>query len=125
MKYNVLLERNEDTKAIEAQERSRFLKSVLESFEVGIEFDPDEELSIEKKSKLRSDLREFELNLIYEHDGGMKIFLRDDLVAEWYKPFYKLKIDPSQKDPNDKLYLQMDISFWTILEDEEGGEMQE
>lgn len=118
MKYNILLNKSEDTKAVEAQEQSRFVKSILEALEVPIEFDPDEPLSIVKKQKLRQDLKEFNINILDDMTGGLKIFIGNDLIAEWYKTTYKLKQDLSQMDKQDRLYLQAEVFFWSIFEEE-------
>lgn len=119
MKYNILLSRSENTKEIEHQEQNRFIKSVLEALEVEIEFNPDEPLSIEQKQKFNQSIRDFNLHIINDFDGGIKIYLGEDLIAEWYKATFKLKSDLSQIDPRDRLYLLMEVFFWTIFEDEE------
>lgn len=122
MLYKILLSRFDDTKAAEAQEQSRFLKSILEALEVPIDFDPDEPLSIEKKQKLREDFKSFNLHVLTEVDGGMRIFVGDDLIAEWFKSTYKLKQDLSQRNRQDRLYLEMTVNFWSIFEEEDAGE---
>ncbi len=126
MQYNILLSRNEDTKAVEGQEQSRFIKSVLEALEVPIEFDPNEPLSIAEHQRLRKSFKEFNIHVINDVDGGIKITVGDDLIAEWYKCTYKLKQDLSQRDPRDRLYLEMAVNFWTIFEesDKERSEME-
>jgi hypothetical protein len=128
VQYSILLSRSEDTKAVEGQEQSRFIKSVLEALEVPIEYDPDEPLTIEMRQKLRQSFKEFNIHVINDMDGGLKISVGDDLIAEWYKSTYKLKQDLSQKDPQDRLYLEMTVNFWTVFEDfekEDGSEMQQ
>lgn len=119
MQYTVLLSKTEKTKEIEQQEQDRFIKSILEALEVPIEFDPDIPQTIEQKRKFRQELRDFKLQIINDIDGGVKIFVGDDLIAEWYKSSYKLKQDLSQVNPNDKLYLEMQVNFWSMFEDEE------
>lgn len=125
MQYEILLSKSENTKAIEEQEQSRFIKSVLESLEVDIDYDPEEPLSGEDRQRLRSNFRQFNLGIIDDRDGGLKILLGQDLIAEWYKATYKLKQDLSEPDPHNRLYLEMSVSFWTIFEEEEGGESEE
>lgn len=127
MKYQILLLRNEDRKAVEGQEQARFIKSVLEALEVPIEFDPDVPLSVEDHQRLRHSFKEFNIHVINDVDGGVQITIGEDLIAEWYKSTYKLKQDVSERNPQDKLYLEMTVNFWTIFEDEsgtEGSEMQ-
>lgn len=122
MQYTILLSRFEDTKAVEAQEQSRFIKSILEALELPIEFNPDQELSIDEHQKFKQSLRDFNLNVIDDMDGGIKIYVgnnKNDLVAEWYKPTYKLKKDLSQLNKRDQLYLEMNNVFWSVFEEEE------
>lgn len=125
MKYTILLSKNEDTKAVEGQEQSRFIKSVLEALDIPIEYDPDQLLSIADHQRLRQSFKEFNIHIIDDVDGGVRITIGDDLIAEWYKSTYKLKQDPSQRDPRERIYLEMSINFWSIFEesDEEGGEL--
>ncbi len=122
-----MLSRDEDTKAVEGQEQSRFIKSILEALEVPIEFEPDELLSVENHQRLRKAFKEFNIHIIDDMDGGVKISIGDGLIAEWYKSTYKLKKDLSQRDPRDRLYLEMAVNFWSIFEEPDGeeSEMQE
>lgn len=128
MKYNILLSRSEDTKTVEGQEQARFIKSVLEALEVPIEFNPEEPLSIVDHQKLRKSFKEFNIHVIDDIDGGIRVSIGDDLIAEWYKATYKLKKDPLEKNRREQLFLEMEINFWTIFEDEpsdeKGSEMQ-
>lgn len=120
MKYTILLSRSDNTKEVEAQEQNRFIKSVLESLEVPIEFDPDTDPSIEQKQKFRSDLREFGLHIHNDMNGGIKILLGEErsCIAEWFKSTYKLKQDLSQPEPFERLYIEMYVHFWTVFEDD-------
>jgi hypothetical protein len=118
MRYTILLNKNEKTKEIEAQEQSRFVKSIFEALEIPVEFNPDEPYSIDDRLRLRSSLNSYNINIIGDIDGGLKIFVKTDLIAEWKKPHYVLKIDGSQIDPNKKLYLEMHINFWSVFESE-------
>lgn len=122
MEYSILLSRAEKVKLVEEQEQSRFVKSMLESLEVPIEYDPETPLTIEQRQKLRQEFNEFNLKIIDDSNGGIRILLGRDLIGEWYKPTYKLKQDLSEPDPKDRLYLEMSVSFWSIFEDEESEE---
>lgn len=119
MRYTILLDKNEKTKDIEAQEQSRFIKTVLEALDVQIEFNPNEPLTIESKMALRKSFTDYKINVIDDMDGGLKIFVSNDLIGEWYKCGYKLKQDPSQLDPKKRLYLEMSVHFWMIFENTE------
>jgi hypothetical protein len=124
LNYNILLDRREDTRAIEIQEQNRFIKSVLEALGVQIEWTPDEPLSIEGKQNLRKEFSKFNIRTINDMDGGIKFFVGEDLIAEWYKVKYKLKQDLSKIDHREQLYLEMNVNFWTIFEQEERQAME-
>jgi hypothetical protein len=119
MRYTILLDKNEKTKEVEAQEQARFVKSIIEALEVPIEWNPEEPFSVESKLKFKKSLNAYNINVISDTDGGLKIFVGSDLIAEWYKCSYKLKQDIGQIDPNKKLFLEMTVSFWSIFEKNE------
>jgi len=116
MRYTILLNKNEKTRDIEAQEQARFVKSILEALEVPIEWNPEEPLSVDSKIGFRKALGVYNINIISDIDGGMKVYVHDDLIGEWYKCSYKLKKDSAQMNPTKKLYLEMTVNFWTIFE---------
>jgi len=122
MRYTILLKRNENTKNIETQEQSRFIKTILEALEVDINYKSEEPLSIEDKIRTRKSLEFYGITIIESHDGCLKIFAEKELIAEWKKPTYKMKKDLSQVDPNKKLYMEMNIEFWTVFEQDNGKE---
>lgn len=119
MKYKVLLSRFEDTREFESQEQSRFINSIFEALELPINFDPDAPLTVEIRQEIRQKLKEFNIDIIDDMDKGIKIYIGDDIIAEWYKTIFKLKQDISQKDPQDRLYIEANINFWSVFEDKE------
>lgn len=116
MQYTILLSKNENTKEVEAQEQARFVKSVLETLEVPVDLKSEEPLSVDDKIKFRKALNNYNINIINDSDGGLKIFVNKDLIGEWFKCKYILKKDYNQIDPSKKLYLEMQVNFWTIFE---------
>lgn len=118
MQYTILLDKHENTKDVERQEQARFIKTVLDSLDVPIDWNPDESLTITSKLKLRQTLEMYNIHILDDTDSGIKIFVNRDLIGDWSKPHYILKTDYSQIDPNKKLYLEMNINFWTIFEEE-------
>jgi|ERR1700733_11037816 len=119
MQYTILISRYENAKEVEAQEQARFVKTILEALEVDVPFNPDEPFSIEEKIKTRKALSFYNITIIENHGGGLKIFVERELVAEWKKPFYKMKQDNSQIDPKKRLYMEMQVNFWTVFEQEQ------
>lgn len=116
MKYKLLLGRNENIKKIEEQEQARFVKSSLEVLGVPNNFNPDEPLSIEGKINFKKILDEYNINIIDDMDGGIKIYVGTDLAAEWKKVSYKLKINNKQK-----LCTEMEVNIWNALDEQQGG----
>lgn len=118
MQYTILLDKNESTKQVAAQEQARFIKSILEALEVPLDWNPDEPLSVDKKIELLKILSNYNINIIDNLDGEISIYVNTDLIAEWKKCKYKLKRDLTQIDPKKKLYIEMEVSFWSIFENE-------
>ena len=119
MQYQILLDRGENTKKVEEQEQARFVKSVLEALEAPIEFDPDSELSFDDKKKFRQALRNYNISIITDHDGGLEIFVERELIAKWHKCKYKLKEDRHEIDRSKRLFWEMTVDCWTIFDDQE------
>lgn len=118
MRYTILLDKNENTKEAEAQEQARFLKTIIESLDLPIAFNPDETLTIENKIELKKSLDKYNINVITDNDGGMQIFIEQDLIGEFKKCKYKLKENVATRDPNKKLYLEMQVNLWNAFEAE-------
>lgn len=122
MHYAILLNKSEDTKQVEAQEQSRFIKSITEALGIELDWNPDEELTIEKKQELQSAFKKFNISIVDDADGGLKIYVERDMIAEWFKCKYKLKQDHSIIDRKKQLYLEMNINFWSVFEEENNQE---
>jgi hypothetical protein len=118
MHYTILLNRDDNTKEIETQEQFRFIKSILETIQAPIEFNPEKEFTIEDKIKFKQELSHFNINIIDDMDGGLKIYVEKDLIAEWIKPTYVLMEDKSNIDLMKKLYLKMNITFRSVFEND-------
>jgi hypothetical protein len=116
MRYTILLERNENIHAVELQEQSRFIKSVLEALEIPFTWNLDEPLSVDKKIDLKKILRSYNVNILNDTAGGIEIFVDKECVAKWYKPEIKLK-----QDVKKQLLTELNINFWIVFEDGEGG----
>jgi hypothetical protein len=124
MKSIVLLSSSENTKQVEKEEQDRFVRNILETFGIPTNdfWDDTEVLSVEGKIKLRNVLSTYNIQIIDDSDGGLKVYCDGDTIGEWKKCEYSLKKDLKQKDPSKKLYLEMKIDNWFILEDAENNE---
>jgi hypothetical protein len=129
MERSIYLDRD-DCESIENEERSLFVRGILE--EIGIPEEslydvwPELELSIEHKMKLRKLLDELDLEIIYDGGRGVKIYHGNPpngkLIAEWFKPRFIMKKDIQARDSNKKLYYEMVIKTWSAFEEENDDE---
>lgn len=121
MKGTLLLNYDENTKAVEEEERTRFLHSLLEQMGLPVnEFWTGElNLSVDQRIKLRNILATYSVQVIEDLDGHMQVYVENELVGEWYKCSYKLKKDLRQIDPKKRVYLEMEINYWSIFEEQE------
>ena len=63
MEYKILLDRNEKTSQIEAEEQTRFVISVIEALEIPFEWDSNEPFTIFDKVQLRKIFWSFRNNV--------------------------------------------------------------
>lgn len=121
MQGTILLNANEDTRKVEEEEKSRFIKGIIDLMGIPLEgiWNDDEELSLEKRMKLREIFSSYNVKIIDYHDGTLEIYVDNDLIAEWKKCEYVLKRDIAAIDPTKKLYLEMKINYWSIFENTE------
>ena len=121
MKATILLNYNENTKKVEDEEKTRYLRNILEMMGMPIqEFWPDDSpLSVDQRMKMRGVLAKYGVQVIDDLDGHMEIYVEGDKVAEWQKCTYKLKRDLSERDPRKQLYLEMEVTCWSLFEEAE------
>ena len=121
MKATILLNHNENTHKVEEEEKTRFLRNILEQMGVPIaEFWTTEStLSVMQRMKLRNLLSTYNIQVIDDMDGHLQIFVEEKLVAEWFKCTYKLKRDLKERDPKKQLYIEMEINCWSLFDEQE------
>ncbi len=121
MKATILLNYNENTKQVEEEEKTRYLRTLLEQIGVPIQefWSSEIQLSTEQKIKLRDILSQYNINVIDSLDGLFQIYVENKLIAEFLKPTYKLKRDLREIDPRKQLYLEMTIETKDLLENNE------
>lgn len=118
MEYTILLDKSAVVREVEAEEQTRFVISIVEALEVPFEWNSNEPFSMLDKIRLRKVLGQYNVSVINDMEGGVKIFLEREKIAEWKKATYVLKEDLSQIDPKKKLYIEMKCSFSSIYEDQ-------
>lgn len=121
MKAKVLLNYYENVKQIEEEEQSRFLRNLLEQMGVPIDsfWNSDMILNTAQRINLRKILSDYNINVIDDLDGHLQIYVENELVGEWFKSTYSLKRDLRETDLKKQRYLEMQISNWTIFEENE------
>lgn len=121
MKGTLLLNHNEDTKAIEEEEKNKFLYAILDQMGLPVKefWTNDSILTVDQRMKLRNILSTYNIDVLDDSDGHMQIYVEDELIGEWYKCEYKLKKDLRQRDPRKQLYLEMQVNYWSIFEQQE------
>jgi len=108
-------------KSVEEEEMNKFVKSFLLSMDLPNieEIWPDICLkSAKEKLKLRSMLSKYEIEVISDGDRGIKIYLKDELIAEWFKPNVILKKElHATKKLKDQYYYELKIKSSSIFEE--------
>lgn len=120
MHATILLNANENTQEVEKQEKMRFLRSLLEQIDLPISdiWDPDVLiLDNSKLLNLLNLLNTYHIQVIDDNDGGMKVYVDNELIAIWYKASYKLKRDHSNPNQKKQLFLEMTINFWSLFDE--------
>ena len=120
MNYTVLLDSDTNVKESESEEKSKFIRSILESLNIDLTFWNSEELtlSIDNRIHMRKILSQYEIDIIEAADGELNIFFEKSKIGSWSKPTYILKRDCSNVDPKKQLYLEMCVNFTSIFDDD-------
>jgi len=120
MKQKILLNYNENTKIVEEEESSKFIKNILLSMGIPVdEFWQNDILNFEQKITLRKYLLAYNVKIIDDLDGHIQIYFEDKLVGEWLKPIYFLRRDLREINPKKQLYLEMEINYTTVFDESE------
>lgn len=125
MKGTILLNHSENTHQIEQEEKNRFLQQLLEQMFEGTPdvlsqivniWNNSNSLTAPQKVMVRELLNTYNIQVLDDNDGEMKIYVEGELVGQFFKPNYKLKRDYSQLDKRKQLYLEMSINCWSVFE---------
>ena len=124
MKATILLNHTENTRQVEDEEKTRFLKGVLDQMGVPIQefWTSDMPLTVDQRIKLRGILGTYGIQVIDDLDGHMQIWVSSEgeqqKVADWFKCTYKLKRDLRALDPRKQLYLEMEVNCWSLFDED-------
>lgn len=123
MEYKILLDKSENIRQVEAEEQTRFVVSIIEALEIPFDWNSNEPFTVLDKVRMRKLLGQYNVSVIDDMEGGVKIYLDRDPIAEWNKPFFILKEDPSQLERSKRLFIEMQCSFNSIFEQKETESM--
>ncbi len=81
MKFNVLLNYDENTRQVEEEEKSKFIKQILSQMGLPVEefWTSDTALSAREKIKLREIISAYNIVIIDDLDGHMQIYVDNDI----------------------------------------------
>lgn len=121
MKSVILLNYNENTKQVEEEEKARFVQNILGilNLPVGDLWNEDLTMSVENRIKYINFLSMYSIDIVDSIDGELEIYCEDKKIAQWEKPTYVLKKDPSQVNPRRKLFLEMHLNYWSVFDENE------
>lgn len=121
MESVILLNKNENTRKIEGEEKARFTQYIFEMLGLPLHDVLDENgfVKPEEKIKYNNILSSYSIEILDNIGEDLEIYLENKLIAKWEKPNYVLKKDCSQINPRKKLYLEMHLNYWSVLEENE------
>lgn len=122
MENIILLDLDENINLVEEQESSRFIRSILESMGIDLsELWIDDQLNISQKIKIRELLSQYQIKIIAIPNKGVSIYLDNEIIAQWFKPEYKIHFDNDSSDSTKKFYLEMKVKYTSVFENEGVG----
>ncbi len=119
MQYTILLDSRANIREVEAEEQTKFVVSIIEALEIPFEWDSNTPFSIFDKVKLRKVLSQYNISVLDDMSGCIKILLEREQIAVWHKPSFMLKEDLSQIDSKKRLYIEMKCHFDSIYDEAE------
>lgn len=95
--------------------------SILE--ETGIDFEdtlPEdgdyESLEVLERAFIRKKLEVNQIFVLDNRDETLEIYIEDELIAKWDKPYYKLHFDGSKVNPKERFYMEVDVFFGSVFD---------
>jgi len=122
MKFNANADRGQEA-AVVGKLRYQWIQWVLEQTGVnwGDSFsetgDP-EDATILQKALMRKNLDQNKIEINDLHDGSVEIYVGNERIAYWAKPYYKLCIDNTKINKKDRQYTEIDFECWSVFDEE-------
>jgi hypothetical protein len=123
--YIVKLNVGANRRAIEQEEKARFLRATLE--QVGVDttefwtYNEGDPLpfSVDMRENLRKVYEHYNIQVLDQEDGSIEIYVDGSQVAKWSVIQYILKPDLEQLDPRKRVYLEAKYATQLFIEHEE------
>jgi len=110
---NVILVNQQDALEIENEEKIKWALALLETMGIlGWKLEP----TMDNLRKIRRELKEEDIDVIDDSNGGLEIYHANILIGEWRKPRYVLREDPKERSIHYKYYLEMHIDSKSHLD---------
>jgi len=106
----VIIVKRSEEKEVEQREKSRWIRDILKKMGIpGIE-DWGDNLTMNDLRRIRKELKMLSVDIIDDSDNGIDIYWNMELIAEWKRPTYILRVDPNEIDQKYKYYLEMHLN---------------
>jgi len=120
----VLLVDRHEARKIEEEEKAKWIRSVLEKIGVPLD-DWPENPSMANLRKMRDLFRAAGIEIINDNCEGIEIYLNDEMVAYWRRPFYKMVMDPRERDVRYKFYYEMHLQCDSVYDQNQQESQQD
>lgn len=112
----IMIKRDEQVDR-ELKEKSKWVREILGKIGLPVE-EWSEELSMDDIRRIRTELKNLDLDILDDCDNGLEIYYQGNLIAEWRRPRYVLIENPRERDPRHRYSLQMHINSRSVFDEQ-------
>jgi hypothetical protein len=122
MNFTANADRGEEKNVVEKL-RYQWIQFILEQTGADLEDcfsesgDP-EDATILQKALLRKKLDQNKITVKDIHDGSLEIYVEEERIAYWNKPYFRLRIDNNKINKKNQQYIEIDMGCWSIFDEE-------
>lgn len=73
--------------------------------------------TILQKALLKKILKQNKIIIKDYHDESLEIYVDEERIAYWSKPYYKLIIDTSKLNKKDQQYIEIEMECWSVFDE--------
>jgi hypothetical protein len=115
----IILVNRHEARKVEHEEKAKWIRFILEKMEIPLDGLWPEDPSMENLRRMKFKIKKLGIDIIDDAQDGILIYVNDDLIAEWKKPWYKLMEDPKERDLQYRFYYEMHLNARSVFD--EGG----